>query len=149
MNLFSSIDTSASGLIASRIRMDIISSNIANANTTRTAAGEPYRRKTVSFKEQTAAIGKKVIDTNMAGNKKLTGQGVVVDKILHDRSPFKLVYDPAHPDANEAGYVQLPNINIVTEMVDMISATRAYEANVTVINTAKNMAVKALEIGRG
>jgi flagellar basal-body rod protein FlgC len=143
------MDTSSSGLTASRIRMDVISSNIANANTTRTAEGGPYRRKTVSFREQSAELGKRIFNSTITGSKMPAGKGVVVDKILNDRSPFKLVYDPAHPDANQEGYVQMPNVNIVTEMVDMISATRAYEANVTAINTAKNMAVKALEIGRG
>ncbi|MBS4024756.1 MAG: flagellar basal body rod protein FlgC [Clostridia bacterium] len=149
MRLFSSMDTSSSGLIASRIRMDVISSNIANANTTRTAEGGPYRRKTVSFREQSAELGKRIFNSTITGSKMPAGKGVVVDKILNDQSPFKLIYDPAHPDANQEGYVQMPNVNIVTEMVDMISATRAYEANVTAINTAKNMAVKALEIGRG
>lgn len=139
MRLISSFAISASGLSAERLRMDLISSNIANINTTRTAEGGPYRRRVAVFAES----------LDKAINKKSPGKGVKVAAIHQDQAPPKLVYDPSHPDANEEGYVQLPNINIVTEMVDMITATRAYEANVTALNAGKTMALKALEIGRG
>lgn len=149
--MFSSIDISASGLVASRMRMDVISSNLANANTTRTENGETYRRKQLVFEEKGKTFNT-YLKESMAGGQQL-GKGVLVKKITNDPSPFKLEYNPNHPDAIQegelAGYVQLPNVNVVTEMVDMISATRAYEANVTAINSAKTMAMKALDIGRG
>ncbi|MGF7185182.1 flagellar basal-body rod protein FlgC [Desulfitispora alkaliphila] len=151
MRLFNSIDVSASGLTAERIRMDAISSNLANANTTRTENGGPYRRKQVVLSEK----GQDSFQANLnkAMNKNVLNNGVKVEKITEDQKPFRLVYDPSHPDAIQegemAGYVQKPNVNVVSEMVDMISATRAYEANVTAVNSAKNMAMKALEIGRG
>lgn len=149
MRLFNSIDISASGLTAERTRMDVISSNLANANTTRTENGEPYRRKQVILQENNH--GTFQANLSRAINNHL--KGVKVEKIVEDQKPFKLVFDPSHPDAiaegELEGYVKKPNVNVVSEMVDMISATRAYEANVTAINSAKNMAVKALEIGRG
>lgn len=144
MGMFGAIDAAASGLTAERLRMDVISNNIANVNTTRTAEGGAYRRQVVVFeprdKESSfAQILSKQVDT---------GNGVRVVGINKDSSPTHQVYDPAHPDANKDGYVEMPNVNIVTEMVDMITATRAYEANVTTINAAKSMALKALEIGK-
>ncbi len=139
MSLFDTFRISGSGLTAERLRMDTIANNLANANTTRTEAGGPYRRQMVLF----SAIEKKTV------TKKPIGGGVKVVGIVHDASPPKLVYDPQHPDADADGYVQLPNINVVTEMVDLITATRAYEANITAINAAKSMALKALDIGRG
>ncbi len=152
MRLFNSIDVSASGLVASRMRMDVISSNLANVNTTRTENGEPYRRKQVVFAEQGDSF-QRLLHRSIAEQQPQGGKGVVIKKIVSDPSPFKLVYDPTHPDAIQegemAGYLQMPNVNVVSEMVDMISATRAYEANVTAINSAKSMAMKALEIGRG
>jgi len=120
--------------------MDTIANNLANANTTRTEEGGPYRRQMPVFSARTQA------QPNQHGFK---GAGGRVIGIHEDPTPGRLVYDPEHPDADAEGYVHYPNVNIVTEMVDMITATRAYEANVTVINSARSMAMKALEIGRG
>ncbi|TYQ13154.1 UNVERIFIED_CONTAM: flagellar basal-body rod protein FlgC [Acetivibrio alkalicellulosi] len=143
MGYFSSLDIGASGLTAQRLRMDTISQNIANANTTRTQNGQPYRRKTVIFEEKTPGTTfSDYLDASKAG------KGVRVVRIVEDMTPFRRQYDPAHPDSDEDGYVLMPNIDVITEMVNMISATRAYEANVTAINTSKSMAMKALEIGR-
>lgn len=141
MGFFRSMDISASALTAERFRLDVIADNIANMNTTRTAEGGPYRRKTVSF-EQIQKPFSEYLDTSFRGN------GVRVSAVHEDPSPFKLVYDPTHPDANEDGYVEMPNVDIVTEMIDMISASRAYEANVTALNAYKNIAMRALEIGK-
>lgn len=139
MSLFGSFDISASGMTAERLRMDTIANNLANVNTTRTARGGPYRRQMVVFEERLVqALG--------AGRAR--GAGVRVSRIVEDNDPPRLQYDPDHPDADDQGYVALPNINVVTEMVDMISASRAYEANVAALNAAKAMALKALEIGR-
>jgi len=146
MNFFKSINTSATGLTAERLRMDIISKNIANVNTTRTSSGMPYRRQVPIFKEKE---GKSFTDfLNGAKNNYSLGNGVEVIDIKEDKSPFKKVYNPGHPEANEKGYVLMPNVDIVTEMINLISASRAYEANVTALNTSKGMAMKALEIGR-
>jgi flagellar basal-body rod protein FlgC len=144
MGLFSGIDASASGLTAERLRMDVISNNIANVNTTRTAEGGPYRRQLVVFSPRSdgGAFGQ-IFSQQMDA-----GDGVRVAGIVKDNSPLREVYDPSHPDANSKGYVEMPNVNVVSEMVDMITATRAYEANVTAINSAKSMAAKALEIGK-
>ena len=147
MGYFGALDIGASALTAQRLRMDTISQNIANVNTTRTENGTPYRRKSVIFEEK--AQGASFSDYLSASSKeRLVGGGVRVARIVEDSTPFKKVYDPGNPDADAEGYVEMPNVDIVTEMVNMISATRAYEANVTSINTAKTMAMKALEIGR-
>lgn len=146
MGIFGMMDKSASGLSAERLRMDVISENIANANTTVTKNGGPYRRKSVVFEER-----KKVnkFRVPMVDNtQKSLGNGVRVSKIVEDKSPFKYMYDPNHPNANKEGYVAMPNVNTVKEMTDMISATRSYEANVTTINAAKGMANTALNIGK-
>lgn len=147
MSLFKSIDISSSGLTAQRLRMDVISENIANVNTTRTSAGGPYRRKVVLF-ESRGNENSFAGTLNNAVAKQKAGNGVRVVGIAEDNSPFKLVYDPNHPDADAKGYVNMPNVNVVSEMVNMISATRAYEANVTAIKSSKDIAMKALEIGR-
>lgn len=149
MGMFLGIDTSASGLTAERLRMDVISNNIANANTTRTDAGTPYRRRYVVFepREHQAKSFEKTLLQTMGKGKK-SGEGVRAVSIMEDTEQGPLVYDPGHPDANADGYVEKPNVNIVTEMVDMITAHRAYEANSTVINAAKAMALKTLEIGK-
>ncbi|AFK86785.1 MULTISPECIES: flagellar basal body rod protein FlgC [Thermoanaerobacterium] len=148
MGFLNSIDISATGLTAERLRMDVISQNIANVDTTRTSNGGPYRRKLVVLKE---------IDNqnsfndmlNAARNSSSVGNGVEVVSIEEDnKTPFNRVYDPGNPDADSTGYVNYPNVNIVSEMVDMISATRAYEANVTAVNSTKSMIEKALEIGK-
>ncbi|HOM03248.1 MAG TPA: flagellar basal body rod protein FlgC [Acetivibrio sp.] len=147
MGYFSSLDISSSALTAQRLRMDTISQNIANVNTTRTENGQPYRRKTVLFEEKSSTGSfSEYLESSMRG--KNAGAGVRVTGIVEDTSPFKRVYDPGHPDADEEGYVLMPNVDVITEMVNMISATRAYEANITSINTTKGMAMKALEIGR-
>lgn len=149
MGYFSALDSSASGLSAQRFRMDIISQNIANANTTRTQNGMPYRRKVVVFEERNSGSFSDYLNAAASKNymSKAPG-GVRVARILEDNTPFKRVYDPGNPDADADGYVSLPNVDIVTEMVNMISASRAYEANVTSINATKAIAMKALEIGR-
>lgn len=147
MGYFGALDIGASALTAQRLRMDTISQNIANANTTRTEKGTPYRRRLVVFEEKSQ--GALFSDYLTAGSReRYIGKGVKVSKIAEDSSPFKKVYEPGNPDANSEGYVDMPNVDIITEMVNMISATRAYEANVTSINITKNMALKALEIGR-
>ncbi|NLM52716.1 MAG: flagellar basal body rod protein FlgC [Firmicutes bacterium] len=136
MKMFQAMQVSASGLTAERLRLDLIASNIANAHTTRTETGEPYRRKTAVFAAVLAEAGQ-------------AGEGVRVTAIRTDPTEPRLEYDPTHPDANEEGYVAYPNINVVQEMVDLVTAVRSYEANVTVLNAGKNMFLKALEIGRG
>lgn len=141
MRLMKSFGISASGLSAERLRMDLISSNIANINTTRTAEGGPYKRRVAVFAES--------LDKAIKNPTKSAGRGVEVVAIHQDQTPPKLIYDPTHPDADEQGYVHMPNINIITEMVDLITATRSYEANVTALNAGKTMALKALEIGKG
>ena len=145
MSVFGAMDVSATGMTAQQLRMDTISENIANVNTTRGADGRPYRRKTDVFNEKSYPTFSESL--SMA-NKHNIGKGVKVTRIVEDPSEGRLVYDPAHPDANEDGYVTLPNVNTVTEMTNMIDATRAFEANVTVMNSTKGMAMKALDIGQ-
>ncbi|WP_114571083.1 flagellar basal body rod protein FlgC [Exiguobacterium flavidum] len=132
MSMFSGFHTSASGLTAQRLRLDTVSSNIANAQTTRGELVEgkwqPYARKLAVLKE--------------------TASGVTVSEIRKDSEPFKLEYNPNHPDADELGYVKMPNVDLLKEMVDMMGATRSYEANVTALNATKAMLVKAMEIGK-
>ncbi len=147
MGYFSAIDANASALTAQRLRMDVISQNIANANTVRTESGQPYRRKMVIFQERREKVPFAAF-LSESSRKKYIGEGVRVAGIVEDKSPFKRVYDPAHPDADKEGYVLMPNVDIVTEMVNMISAARSYEANVTAMDATKNMALKALDIGR-
>lgn len=146
MGYFGALDIGASALTAQRLRMDTISQNIANANTTRTEDGTPYRRRLVVFQERSQGIPFSEY-LSASSRERYVGKGVKVAAIVEDTSNFKRVYDPGHPDADEEGYVEMPNVDIITEMVNMISATRAYEANVTSINTTKSMAMKALEIG--
>lgn len=147
MSYFGALDIGASALTAQRLRMDTISQNIANANTTRTENGVPYRRRLVIFEEKSQGLPFSEYLT-ASSRERYVGKGVKVSKIVEDSSPFKRVYDPGNPDADAEGYVEMPNVDIITEMVNMISATRAYEANVTSINITKSMALKALEIGR-
>ncbi|MDY6986502.1 MAG: flagellar basal body rod protein FlgC [Thermodesulfobacteriota bacterium] len=144
MNFFDALHTSSSALSAQRVRMNIISSNLANINTTRTQQGAPYRRKDVVFAAQPNSSFQSMLRSQIARNL----SGVRVAGIVSDPSPLQLKYDPQHPDANEEGYVSMPNINLMEEMVNMISATRSYEASVAAINATKGMALKALEIGR-
>ncbi|MCX7773701.1 MAG: flagellar basal body rod protein FlgC [Clostridia bacterium] len=148
MGFFNSFNISASALTAQRLRMDVISENIANVNTTHTANGGPYRRKVVVFQERQGDAPFSQYLSNASRERFQVGGGVRVTKIAEDQSPLKEVYDPGNPDADANGIVKMPNVEVVTEMVNMISATRAYEANVTALNASKSMAAKALEIGR-
>lgn len=136
MKTFGILQVVASSLEAQRQRMNTIVSNMANINTTRTERGGPYRRKDVLF-------GVKEIE---AGNEIL--EGVQVREVVEDNFPFKIVYDPGHPDADERGFVQLPNVNVLEEMVNMMLAFRAYEASITAFNTTKTMFMKLLELGK-
>ena len=148
MAFLNSLDISGSALTAERLRMDIISENISNAQTTRTESGGPYKRKMVVF--QPADEGgsfKDALDSRISGES-AAAKGVKVTGIVEDDTPSTPVYDPENPDADESGYVQMPNVNIVKETIDMMSATRAYRANLTVLNAVKNMASKALEVGK-
>ena len=147
MSMFTGIDASASGLTAERLRMDVISNNIANANTTRTDQGGAYKRRYVVFmpREKELQSFEQMLK-QAVGYRKSSGEGVRAVAIMEDKEQGPLVYDPTHPDANAEGYVEKPNVNIVSEMVDMITAHRAYEANTTAINAAKSMAMKALDI---
>ena len=142
MDLFSAIKISSSGMSLQRARMNVIASNMANINTTRTPEGGPYRKKSVIAEatpiktegfEQT--LGEAIRD-------------VKVIEIKEDKSPPRMVYNPSHPDADERGYVAMPNVNMLEEMLDMINASRSYEANATAVNAAKKMAQRALELGR-
>jgi len=146
MGLFDAIDASASGLTAERMRMDVVSENLANAQTTRGANGQPYKRKTVLLQEAdpTATGFAAALGTAMGRR----ANGVEVVGIAEDPAPGRKVYDPGHPDADRNGYVTMPNVNSVTEMVDLITASRAYEANVTAMQTAKTMFAKTLDILR-
>jgi flagellar basal-body rod protein FlgC len=145
MDFFDAMNTSSAALSAQRLRMNLISGNLANVNTTRTPQGGPYRRKEAVFAAQPLNQSFKKILADRQ-NKQLTT--VKVAGVLEDRNPPVMKYDPRHPDADEKGYVAMPNINLMEEMVNMISATRGYEANVTALQAAKDMALKALEIGR-
>ena len=145
MGFLDSLNFSGSGLTAQKYRMDIVAQNLANADTTRTEAGGPYRRKLVVLEE----IGSN--GTFAQALRASAGQangGVRVQQVLDDTDDFKVEYDPTHPDANADGYVQLPNVDTTQEMVDMMAASRLYEANVTAFNAMKAMASKALEIGK-
>ncbi len=146
MRFFDTFNVSGSGLTAERLRMDIISKNIANANTTRTASGTPYRRQIPIFKTMHKQSFSDVFEA--ARGKNVSADGVEVIAIKDDMTQFKKVYKPYHPDSDENGYVLMPNVDVVSEMVNLISASRAYEANVAVINGTKSMAMKALSIGK-
>lgn len=143
MSFFESLNISGSGLTAQRLRMDVISENIANQDATRTEEGGPYRRKMVVLSSVNNFKNMMLQNIN-----EYAAGGVEVAEIVDDQSEFKLVYNPEHPDADENGYVSMPNVDTLKETVDMMEAYRAYQANVTALNTVKQMAVKALEIGR-
>ena len=146
MNLFTAMEVSASGLSAERIRMNALASNLANARTTRTAEGGPYKRLDPVF--QAVPVANRFQE--LANDPTARAASVVeVRGVQQDQSPPQMVYDPAHPDADANGYVSLPNVNVVQEMVNMITASRAYEAGVTVMATIKGMARSALSIGGG
>lgn len=145
MSTINAMNVSASGMTAQRLRMDIISQNIANVNTTRDENGNPYKRKAVVFAEKDASSFTEVFSKTS----QVKGNGVKVTQIVEDtQAQMRQVFDPSHPDANEDGYVTYPNVNIVQEMTDMIDASRSYEANVTAFNATKNMALKGLELGK-
>lgn len=150
MSFFSSMEVSATALTAERVRMDVISQNVANANTTRTADGTPYQRKTVVFEENTSPTDFATDFEHQVNSdySTYTGNGVKVTSIETDTSEGDKIYEPGHPDADENGYVTLPNVNIVDEMVNMISASRAYEANITAMNVTKSMIAKTLELSK-
>jgi len=154
MSIFHSMNTTASALTSQRLRMDVISSNIANVDTTRAkqvdGEWEPYRKKSVTLKEQQGQFSNFLSMAIGKTEKDGAGNGVKVSSIKEDtETPFKLMYDPSHPDANAEGYVQMSNVDVLKEMVDLISASRSYEANITAFNANKNMLTKALEIGKG
>jgi flagellar basal-body rod protein FlgC len=165
IDMFSGLSISASALRAQRIKQNVIASNLANAETTRGADGQPYKKQFVILKEATREPDKRFLfgEERMKGfttqpdhmpipqdgfpiDKNKVGSGVEVAAIEQDTSAPRLVYDPSHPDANKEGYVAMPNINVVGEMTDMITATRSYEASVTAMNSAKAMLMKALEL---
>ena len=155
MTIFHSMNTTASALTAQRLRMDVISSNIANVDTTRArqvnGEWEPYRKKQVVVAEQEGGRFGSFLNVAMGkSSKDAVGSGVRIKEIKDDtETPFKLTYDPTHPDANAEGYVRTSNVDLLSEMVDLISASRSYEANITVFNANKAMLTKALEIGKG
>lgn len=147
MSIFKSFGVNASGMTAERYRMDIISQNVANANTTRTGDGTPYRRKIVTFQEKGTDITS--FETMFRRARGMdTGDGVKATGVYEDKSDLTMVYDPSHPDADENGYVFYPNVNIVTEMTNMIDAERAYQANATAFEASKSIAIKGLEIAK-
>lgn len=165
IGMFTGLNNSATGLRAQRVRQNVIASNLANAETTRTPEGGPYRKQTVILEADPTEIDQRFLfgPEKMRGNttranhmaipepgfpihKDRIGSGVEIDRIDHDGGPPRLVYDPTHPDANEQGYVAMPNINVVQEMTDMITATRTYEANATAMKSTKDMLMKGLEL---
>lgn len=148
MAFLNSFDISGSGLTASRLRMDVISENIANSETTRTAQGGPYRRKMVVYQcSDTAQTFRSMLESQTAGTETVPG-GVKATAIVEDQTPFNQVYDPMDPDANAQGYVEKPNVDLIKETTDMMAVTRAYSANITAFDTVKEMAAKALELGK-
>ena len=144
MDIFQTLQISSSALKAQQIRLNTISSNIANIETTRTPEGGPYKKKTVIFK----ATPVSTFDQHLSHSMQNAVKGVEVSKIVTINSPAKKIYDPSHPDAGADGYVSMPNVNLLKELADMMTATRAYEANVTTVKSAKRMALKAMEIGK-
>ena len=160
MSMFAAFNISASGMTAQQLRTDVISQNIANANTTRTSDGTAYVKKSVVFTEKTvtsgmagrsglSSSGTTFADALRAANGGVVGSGVKVTSIYDDTSTdMNMVYDPSHPDADENGYVTYPNVNVVQEMTDLIDASRSYEANISAFNSSKDMASKGLTIGQ-
>lgn len=140
MNFLKSLEISSSGLYAQRKRMDVIASNLANIETTRTEKGGPYRRKMVVMSSEPVQDFEEVLTSK--------AEGVKIDDIVEDDSPFTTVFDPGHPHADEQGYVLRPNVDLIVEITNMLLAKRIFEANITAIKSTKEMALKALEIGR-
>ena len=148
MGMFDSFNINASGLTAQRYRMDVIAENVANANTTRTEDGSPYKRKVVTFEEKNGSYEN--FDTIFGrASRRFKGHGVAVSNTFEDTSEGNMVYDPAHPDADENGYVIYPNVNIITEMTNLIDASRSYEANATAFEASKAIAKQGLTMGQG
>lgn len=145
MDLFNAMNVGASALNAQRDRMNVIASNLANIHTTRTPEGGPYKKKSVVFE---ACNPESPFERQLQDKLDKQIQGVHVREIVESQALPQKVFDPSHPDADGEGYVLMPNINLMSEMVDMISASRSYEANVTAVNASKSMASKALEIGK-
>lgn len=146
MSIFNSFDISATGMTAQRFRSDIITQNIANATTTRTEDGTPYRRRVVTFAEKTNTPFSNVLARTSAD---VTGSGVKVTRVSEDyETEMVMAYDPSHPDADENGYVTYPNVNIITEMTNLIDATRSYEANATAFEASKSIVTKGLSLGQ-
>ena len=146
MGLFQSFNISATGMTAQRFRTDIIAENIANINTTSTESGGPYRRKIVTFQEKDVTPFSEYFSTS---RNRTVGNGVKISKVTEDyETDFIMEYDPSNPDADENGYVSYPNVNTVTEMTNLIDATRAYEANATAFDASKNMALTGLNVGK-
>lgn len=149
MSMFSAFNVNASGMTAQRLRMDTISENVANAQTTRTEDGTPYTRKIVTFQTKGADRSSNFHKVLRGATAAYVGQGVKVTGIYEDKeSEYKMVYDPSHPDADENGYVTMPNVNIITEMTNLIDASRAYEANSTAFNASKSMVQQGLNLGQ-
>ncbi len=149
MSMFTAFNINASGMTAQRYRMDVISENVANANTTRTEDGTPYRRKVVTFEEKGAGSGASFSSIFNERRSSYVGSGVKITSVQEDTwTDMNMVYDPSHPDADENGYVTYPNVNIVTEMTNLIDASRSYEANATAFSASKSMALKGLEISQ-
>ncbi|SFP07306.1 flagellar basal body rod protein FlgC [Salibacterium halotolerans] len=153
MGLFDGVNAAASGLTAQRLRMDVASANTANADSTRgtlvDGEWEPYRRKMVTMSSADSGFSSHLQQAMGSGKNPQVGTGTEVTGIVEDQSPFKQVYNPEHPDAGEDGYVEMPNVDPLKEMVNMMGASRSYQANITSLNASKNMMLKALEIGRG
>jgi len=140
MSFLQSLEISASGLYAQRKRMDIIASNLANIETTHTKKGGPYRRRIVVMSTKPVQDFNKVLT--------LQAEGVKIDRIVEDKSPFRKVFDPGHPDADKEGYLLKPNVDLIVEITNMLMATRAFEANIAALKSTREMALKALEIGK-
>ena len=140
MNFLVSLEISASGLYAQRKRMDVISSNLANIESTHTDSGGPYRRKMVVMSSRPVQDFNRILSLQI--------EGVQINDIIEDRSPFRRIFNPGHPDADENGYVLKPNVDLIVETTNMLMARRAFEANISAIKSTKQMALKALEIGR-
>ncbi len=144
MSLLDSMNIVGSAMTAERFRMDIALQNMANVNTTRTPSGEPYRRKQVVFQERAIRFD----DALRTESARVEGGGVRVTQVVESQRDFIPVYDPSHPDANEEGYVMMPNVDTTEERVDLMAASNAYEANLTALSLVKSLALKALEIGK-
>lgn len=147
MSFLKALNITGSALTATRLRVDTITQNLANISTTRTEEGGPYKRKLVVLQEQKLSF-ENVLSSTMSKSKKSSGGGVIVSEIVESDNPFIPVYNPNHPDADENGYVLMPNVNSSEEQIDLMAATRAYEANLTALNVVKTMAMRALEIGK-